>query len=171
MLFLAVAAAAGLGGAAVAWWRHRLQPAEPAFDAALWQRRFATPDGATFDMVKLQGKPLVLNFWATWCPPCIEEMPLLDRFFRENSSKGWQVVGLAIDKPSAVKQFLSANPIAYAVAMAEPGGSELLHKLGNIGGGLPFTVVIGSNGALIQRKLGRLSASDLSAWAGLDGAA
>ena len=170
-LFLAVAAAAGVGGATLAWWRHAVPQAQQAVDAALWQRKFATHDGAQLAMEVFRGKPLVLNFWATWCPPCIEEMPLLDRFFRENSSKGWQVLGLAIDKPSSVRQFLGANPIAYPVALAGPGGSELLQNLGNISGGLPFTVVIGSGGVLIQRKLGRLSTGDLAAWTSLEGSA
>ena len=94
------AAAAGLGGA---WWRERGSGAKgEALDAAFWTQRFERPEGGELVFADLRGKPLLLNFWATWCPPCVEEMPMIDRFFRENGGNGWQVIGLAIDQPSAV---------------------------------------------------------------------
>jgi len=106
----------------------------------------------------------LLNFWATWCPPCVEEMPMLDAFFRENSDKSWQVVGLAIDQPSAVRAFLARTPVSYPVGLAGLGGSELSKQLGNLAGGLPFSVVIGSSGEVLQRKIGRISTAELAQW-------
>jgi len=132
---------------------------------ALWNAEFDTPDGQVLKMQNLQGRPLVINFWATWCAPCVEEMPLLDIFFRQNVAKGWQMVGLAIDQPSRVRQYLSQNAISYPIGLAGMTGTELGRLLGNEVGGLPFTVVLDGKGSLIQRKLGKLSAQEIQAWA------
>ena len=132
---------------------------------ALWNAEFDTPDGQILKMQNLQGRPLVINFWATWCAPCVEEMPLLDIFFRQNVAKGWQMVGLAIDQPSRVRQYLSQNAISYPIGLAGMTGTELGRLLGNEVGGLPFTVVLDGKGSLVQRKLGKLSAQEIQAWA------
>lgn len=159
-----VAVLAGLAGAGLAWLRLRADSAEAKLDAALWPLTFDTPTGSTLAMQSLKGRHLLINFWATWCPPCIEEMPLLDRFYQQNLSKRWQVVGLAIDQPSAVKAFLSQNPISYPVGIAGLDGTELSHSLGNLTGGLPFTVVLGPDGTVLHRKMGRLDAEELKQW-------
>jgi thiol-disulfide isomerase/thioredoxin len=164
MLYAAVAAAAALAGAGVAW--RKWSPGTDGSDAAaaLWPMTFDTPGGAKLEMQSLRGKPILLNFWATWCPPCIEEMPMLDAFYRENASKGWQVVGLAIDQPTAVRTFLDRTPVTFAIGLAGMGGSELSKALGNLAGGLPFTVVVGSAGQVLRRRMGRVTAVDLAQW-------
>ena len=111
-----------------------------------------------------QDKLYVLSFWATWCTPCVEEMPLLEAFFQENQSKSWQVVGLAIDQPSAVKRFLKQNPVNYPIGFAGLGGTELVKTLGNPEGGLPFTLVLNAQGGLIVQKLGKLSSQEMREW-------
>jgi thiol-disulfide isomerase/thioredoxin len=159
-----VALAAGVAGAGMAWWKFQPHEASgPAVDA-FWGLSFDTPAGASLSMQALRGKPLLLNFWATWCPPCVDELPLLDRFYKENSSIGWQVLGLAIDQPSAVRNFLGKMPVSFPVGMAGLNGTELGKSLGNQAGGLPFTVVLGPDGALSHRKMGRIAESDLVDW-------
>ncbi|MGZ5193862.1 MAG: TlpA family protein disulfide reductase [Ramlibacter sp.] len=165
LLQIGVGAAAALAGAGVAWWKW--QPGDAAADS-LWAMSFDTPSGGTLSIQSLRGKPLLVNFWATWCPPCVDELPLIDGFYRENSKKSWQVVGLAVDQPSAVRAFLQRTPVTFPIGLAGLGGTELARALGNTGGGLPFTVVLGADGHVRQRRIGRIAPGDLAQWAGED---
>ena len=168
LLYLGAAAAAGLAGAGASWFKHEPQTLTPsqttAAQDALWALSFDTPDGQPQAMSSFRGKPLLLNFWATWCPPCVEELPLLDAFYREHKSKGWQVLGLAVDQPSAVRKWLQAKPLSFAVGMAGLNGTELSKSLGNLAGGLPFTVLFGAAGEVLHRKTGKVSKEDLAQW-------
>ena len=165
----AVAGAAALGGAGLAWWKgtERTEPHHTALPADFWQLKFDTPAGQPLNMASLKGQTLLLNFWATWCPPCIEELPLIDSFFQENSKNGWQVLGLAVDQLAAVSGFLAKTPVRFPVALAGLSGVALSKSLGNLGGGLPFTVVLGKDGAVLHRKMGRVTLDDLRAWSQL----
>jgi thiol-disulfide isomerase/thioredoxin len=184
-----VAAAAGLAGVGAAWWKFRphdaLRPmpltdraaGTPTAEAgsqqsdgaieAFWKSSFDTPDGTPLAMSSLKGKPLLVNFWATWCPPCIEELPLLDSFYQANKAKSWQLLGLAVDQPSAVRKWLQSRPLSFPVGMAGFGGTELSKSFGNLSGGLPFSVVLGASGQLLHRKTGKVSPEDLALWAQL----
>jgi len=157
----AVAAIAGLGGAI---WHRRANGGGERLDAAFWAQRFERPEGGELVFEQLRGKPLLINFWATWCPPCVEEMPMIDAFFRENAANGWQVVGLAIDQPSAVRKFLAKTPVSYPIGLAGLQGTELVKNLGNTAGGLPFSIVLDANGAISARKMGKIEPADLQAW-------
>ncbi len=130
-----------------------------------WASRFDTPDGGTLALASFKGQPLLLNFWATWCPPCIKEMPELDRFARDHAQAGLRVVGLAIDSPTPVRKFLTAQPVGYAIGLAGFEGTELSRGLGNTTGALPFTVLFDRKGQIVQRKLGETSYVELAAWA------
>lgn len=156
------AAAAGVGWR---YWQGSRSASAEAQTGGLWQMSFAQPDGGTLVMAALRGQPLVLNFWGTWCPPCVKEMPELDRFARQFASQGWRVVGLAVDNPQAVREFLARSPVSYSIGLAGFEGSELTRKLGNSLAGLPFTVVFDRSGALVQRHAGITSFEMLSAWA------
>lgn len=166
-LYAAVATAAATAGGGWAWWRTHPFAEDSDASRSFWDRSFETPDGATLQMQSFRGKPLLLNFWATWCPPCIAELPLLNGFFRENAAKNWQVVGIAIDQPSAVRGFLGRTPVDFPVAMAGLGGTELTRSLGNLAGGLPFTVLFAADGRILHRKMGQVSPDNLRQWAGL----
>lgn len=132
--------------------------------AAFWSQSWDQPDGQPLAAADLRGRPLLVNFWATWCPPCVEELPLLDQFFQSHQAQGWQVLGLAIDQPSAVRAFLARRPLAFPIGLAGLGGTELSRELGNSNGGLPFSVLFDRTGRLVERKLGRLHAEDLARW-------
>jgi len=165
LLYACVGGAAALAGAGAAWWKWR--PGESGDDvtAQFWPMTFEAPTGTTLAMQTFRGKPLLLNFWATWCPPCVEEFPVLDAFFKQNSARGWQVLGLAIDQPSAVRSFLRRTPVSFPIGLAGLGGSELSKAFGNAAGGLPFSVLIGASGQVLQRRIGRVSEKDLAQWA------
>ncbi|EWS62770.1 Cytochrome c biogenesis protein TlpA [Hydrogenophaga sp. T4] len=106
-------------------------------EAEFWASRFEDPDGQPLALERFRGQPLLVNFWATWCPPCVEELPMLNAFYREHQARGWQVVGLAVDQLPAVRSFLQKLPLAFPVGMVGFAGTELSRVLGNPGGGLP----------------------------------
>lgn len=165
LLTAGVAATAAALGAGLAWWRLSPSAAAPEAVENLWGMQFETPSGGQLAMASLRGRPLLLNFWATWCPPCIEELPLLDRFHREQAANRWQVVGLAIDQPSAVRRFLERTPVGFPIGLAGLEGTELGKSLGNLSGGLPFTVILDPAGTVRQRRMGKVSSTDLGHWA------
>lgn len=173
VLTVGVAAAAALAGAGAAYWQDKpvasSEPAAPYKPASgdlndLWQMQFDTPDGSKLAMQSLKGKPLLINFWATWCPPCVEELPLLERFYSQNKAKSVQIVGLAADKPEAVRTFLKKLPLTFPIGITDLSGIALSKSWGNLAGGLPFSVMLASDGRVIQRKMGKLSEDDLKIW-------
>lgn len=166
-LTAALGGAAALAGAGLAWRTYQPQSTAPGAEAALWGQAFARPDGTMLNMASMRGRPVLLNFWATWCPPCVEELPLLSDFYRLNSPKGWQVLGFAVDQVEPVKRFLLKTPVTFPVLMAGTAGIELSKSLGNLVGGLPFTVVFGSDGLVAHRKMGKVTPADLLAWGAL----
>ena len=169
--------AAGLGGAALvtggglSWWRHASVAARPSPEvAALWSLRLPRPEGGDMALAEWQGRPLLVNFWATWCPPCVKELPELDRFAQAQAARGpqgWQVVGIAIDRLPAVQAFLQHTPVRYPLGLAGYAVTELTRQLGNDAGGLPFTVVVDQQGRIAHRKLGPTTEAELQQWAAL----
>jgi len=169
---LALAAAAMLATAAgtgVRLWRVRREDDDDASDGTaatdVWSLSFARLDGSTLSMAGLRGKPLLLNFWATWCAPCVVEMPLLDRFARERAADRWQVLALAIDQPDPVRRFIAERTLRLPVALAGTLGLELSQQLGNRQGGLPFTAAFNSSGTKAGQHLGAVDNTLLSDWA------
>jgi thiol-disulfide isomerase/thioredoxin len=156
----AVAALAGVGGAL--WWEQRR-----AVDAAFWGLVFPRPEGGELALAAFRGRPLLLNFWATWCPPCVREMPALDRFWRSRRAAGWQVIGLAVDGPTPVREFLQRSPVGYPIGLAGLDGTRLSRTLGNATGALPFSVVFGASGEVLARHLGEATPEDLERFASL----
>jgi len=168
VLLGAGALAAGLG-MGVAWWNSHAvtagQLAEPI--PGFWALQWSTPQGSPLLLQNFRGKPLLINFWATWCPPCIDELPLINAFYRQNRANGWQVIGLAIDKPNSVQAFLQKTPLDFPVAVEPLNGSDLARQMGNPSGSLPFSVAVSAQGEVVQRKLGRLKQEELDLWARL----
>lgn len=161
----AVATLAASAGAGLAWWRYQPHESLEGDLDAWWHMSFDTPQGGTLAAQSLRGRPLLLNFWATWCPPCVDELPMLNNFYESQQTRGWQILGLAVDQPSAVRSFLQKMPLKFPVGLAGLGGTELSRSLGNLVGGLPFTVVFDAAGRIVQRRMGKLTAEDLRIWA------
>jgi len=158
-----VAAAAGIG---LGLWRARPQDAAdaPAGPVDLWSLTFRDVDGNAVPMAALRGRPLLLNFWATWCGPCIVEMPLLDRFAREHTPANWHVLALAIDQPDPVRRFIAERTLRLPIALPGSIGLDLSRQLGNRNGGLPFTAIFDATGKQAGRHLGAVDTSLLENW-------
>ena len=162
---VAAGALAAAAGAGLAWWRLQPLSSRPEAVEAFWAQRFEQPSGEALTMRSMEGKPLLLNFWATWCPPCVEELPMIDAFWREHADNGLQVLALAIDQPSSVRRFLDRQPLSFPVGLAGIGGMDLVRSLGNPQGGLPFSVFFNADGTIYRQKLGQLTRQDLQDWA------
>lgn len=155
------AAVAGGLGAWTAWRRHA--PGEPADEAAELLFALNLPDaqGAATGLGQWRGRPLVVNFWATWCPPCVEEMPELSELQTRFQDRGLQILGLGVDSPDNIRKFSVDRPVVYPLLIAGAGGSELARRFGNRSGGLPYTVIIDRNGKITRRIIGRFRYDDL----------
>lgn len=164
ILFASVALTAGLSGAGWAWWRSQLRSELQPDVQAFLRMRFEKPSGGELSMQDFKGRPLLVNFWATWCPPCIEELPLLESIWIKNGPKNLQVLGLAVDQPSSVRQFLARHPLTFPMGLAGLNGTELGRSLGNSVNALPFSVLFNADGHLIAQKMGKLEDDDLAEW-------
>jgi len=110
-------------------------------------------------------RPILINFWASWCGPCIEEMPELNRFSRSQGANGTQVVGIALDDADAVRAFLKRIPVDYPILLDTPGPRDTGVQLGNPRGVLPYTALVGADGRLIKQKIGPFVHGEIDTWA------
>lgn len=161
------AIAAAAAGAGVAWWRHAPTSVLTEAEQAFWAAQLKDPLGQPVDLSTFRGQPLLVNFWATWCPPCVEELPMLNAFHTAHGPNGWRVLGLAVDQPKAVQTFMQRLPLNFPVGMAGFDGVELSRTLGNPKGGLPYTVVFDAGGVVRHQKVGKVSEADLASWANM----
>jgi len=161
IIIVAISFLALFGGVMTSQWISKTglasEPAIKAFFANPWQ----SPDGKTLDTQNWQGKVLVVNFWASWCPPCVEEMPTLDKLQKEFLQQNVLFVGIGIDSPSNIREFLSKTPVAYPIVIGGLEGSNLSKQLGNSQGALPYTIIINAKGKSTYSKLGKISEEDI----------
>ncbi|CBA14857.1 TlpA family protein disulfide reductase [Xanthomonas albilineans] len=177
---LVVAAVAAVLGmiAAQGWQRTRLTrsiPAAPADDPAahaLAARpgehaptlRLTTLNGERITLGQFHGRPLLINVWASWCEPCVREMPELERLARRPSKGGLQVLGIALDRVEDVRAFLQRVPIGYPIALETPGPTDASVRLGDTRGLLPYSVLIDADGRIVKQKLGPFAAGEAERW-------
>lgn len=138
------------------------EPNTPADNAvaAFFDTKLPDANGAPIDLNAFRGQPVVINFWAPWCGPCVEEMPELSALAQEQKVKA-KFVGIGIDTAANIQTFLSKVSVTYPIAVAGFGGTELGRQFGNEAGGLPFTVILDAHGKITFRKMGRVHADEL----------
>lgn len=130
---------------------------QPLLDA-LAKGELKARDGTALSWRPLQ-KQTVINFWATWCAPCVEEMPELERLSKALPQQS--VIGIAIDNPTNVNEFLKKTAVTYPIALAGLEGTDFMRALGNATGGLPFTIIIDAQGKVLFSKTGKTSEAEL----------
>lgn len=137
----------------------RAQDSAPLFAASL-------PDqnNKTIALTEFRGKPLIINFWARWCPPCRDEIPELRAVAQSYRAKGLTVIGIGLeDNLPNVQDFIKAYEMDYPLLFAQAQGIELMRALGNARAGLPFTLAIDREGRVVMHKLGKISRAELEA--------
>jgi len=126
---------------------------------ALYAKSFASLDQGDVAMRQFLGQPLVLNFWASWCPPCVKEMPDLEALAQDHPQVGF--VGLAVDSAVNVRRFIEKVQVSYPLLLSGHDGIAQMRDLGNRQGGLPFTVLFDAQGRPQRNILGQIHAAQL----------
>lgn len=123
-------------------------------------------DGGVAELPRhFNGRPLLINVWASWCGPCIREMPELQRFASEQGANGVQVVGIALDDTEAVRAFLQRTPVTYPILIDTPGLADAGVRLGNPKGVLPYSVLVSADGRLLKQRIGPFAEGEIAGWA------
>lgn len=138
------------------WWLHQT-PQNPVTisQGALMAMTLPDAEGHPHTLAEWQGRPIVINFWATWCLPCVEELPTLSQFASQPEFADVAVIGIAMDTPQAVQTFLKTHHLSYPVLQESQGiGENLQSRLGNPVGSLPFSAVINRQGRVVETRLG-----------------
>lgn len=163
-MMLAIGALSAGLGVVVNWWRAEPASISAASAAVFFAATFPDVEGRPQPLSQWRGRPLVVNFWATWCPPCVEEMPDLQQVRDEYRDKGVEVIGIGIDNGAKIAAFRDKHRLTLPLLVAGVGGSDLNRALGNSGGALPFTVLIGADGRIRERQLGQVKPEQLRRW-------
>jgi thiol-disulfide isomerase/thioredoxin len=171
LITLALAAALALGAGAVWSWRQSPPPDAAAGQAAAWLFAVKLPDadGVQRPLKAWQGKLLVVNFWATWCTPCIEEMPELQQFADEFAPRNVAVIGIGVDEADKIRDFRRQHGLRIPLLAAGFDGLELATRLGNPEPVLPYTALITPDGRIVEEHSGRIEPRELRRWAGQHG--
>jgi thiol-disulfide isomerase/thioredoxin len=168
-----VAVAFGVIGALTGWSRGDGGPITTAYADTggkahtavthLYTQSFNDAAGKAQALSQWQGKPLLVNFWAPWCAPCVREMPELDALAKELKARQVNVIGIGIDTPANIAQFAQKLKISYPLYVAGMSGTDIAREFGNEAGGLPYTVLIGADGQVKKTYLGQIKFDQLRA--------
>lgn len=122
-------------------------------------------DGKPTALAQWDGKLVLINFWASWCGPCREEMPLLDTIRNRHAGKGLEVVGVASEDAAAANGFLARFPVSYPILINDPAlGPDWSTRYGNIRNVLPYSVLIGRDGLIVAQRIGNFDEEKIEAW-------
>ena len=157
---LVALASAALGVILYLEFLHRGDKPDPA--ETLYALTLPDATGQAQSIAQWRGKPMVVNFWATWCPPCREEMPLFAAAARSGPGQTVQIVGIALDEAAKVADFAQKSPMPYPLLVGGMAQGSLMGKLGNSSQLLPFTVFLNADGSVHRTKLGELKAEELN---------
>ncbi len=153
LIIIVALLAAGVGIIA----RGFLSPTEQVKPTTLPEFNLPDVSGNQHNISEWQGKIRVINFWATWCPPCLKEMPEFIALQEQYAAKGLQFIGIAIDDQEPVEKYLASTKINYPILIGDVTGITLAHQLGNIIDAVPFTIVVNQQGQIIHRQPGEFS--------------
>ncbi|ASC64127.1 TlpA family protein disulfide reductase [Achromobacter denitrificans] len=163
LLSAGVAIAATVAGGYTLMGRKAPAPAAPADAgdpvAALMQLQLPDLSGASHTLSGWKGQPIVVNFWATWCAPCVREMPELDALQKKYPQV--RFVGIGVDSAANMQKFVEKVQVSYPLWVIGAGAIDTLRKLGNPSGGLPFTIVFNADGGINRKILGEIQPDDL----------
>lgn len=148
-----------VGGGTLFWQKY--QPDRNQTDDLLPDFTFETLEGEQWKSSDWHDKILIINFWATWCPPCRAEMPLFVDLQEEFQDQDVQFVGIAIDNKDHVQDFVDTYGIEFPILLGDRQGSELGRQLGNRMGGLPYTVIVAKGGKIHKKHIGGLKEAQL----------
>ena len=164
-LIAAVAIVSAAAGAAYHWWSRSGETQREAASRAVADRvfaaRFINPQGGAPTLEQWRGQVLVVNFWATWCAPCREEIPMFVRLQERHGARGLQFVGIAFDQPDRMAEFAREFRVNYPLLLGGLDTMELLREAGNRAGVLPYTLVIDRQGRVVSREPGGLKEARL----------
>ena len=111
------------------------------------------------------GRPVLINLWASWCGPCVTEMPALQAFAASQGANGVQVVGIALDDPAAVRAFVARTGVTYPILIDAPDLDDAGVRLGNPKGVLPYSILVSSDGRLLKQRIGPFEEGEIAGWA------
>lgn len=164
LLSAGVAVAATVAGGLTLMSRKSQNAAAPAAESdpipALMQLQMPDLNGATHSLADFKGQPMVVNFWATWCAPCVKEMPELDAL--QKKYPHIRFVGIGVDTAANMQKFVEKVQVTYPLWVIGAGAIDTLRKLGNPSGGLPFTLVFNADGGINRKILGEIQPDDLN---------
>ncbi len=123
-------------------------------------------DGIESPLAQWQGQPLLINYWATWCPPCVKELPMLQALHAGRDGEGIAVITIAQEEdPGVVGEFLDRHGPGLPAFIEPPGETDSSRTFGNLRGVLPYSVLLDANGRVLKRKAGAFTEAELDDWA------
>ena len=158
LALVGVAAAAAAGGALVG----ALLVQSRSGAARLLSASFVDLDGRARRLLEWRGRALVCNFWATWCAPCREEVPLFVAAKQQYAAKPLEIVGIGIDHAAKLREFAANYRVNYPILVAGSEAIEIMRDLGNKAGALPYTVLLDRSGGVVGQRLGAFHKEELA---------